>query len=177
MIKHTAVNLHAPMVPEPLTVKGVVGLQIDRRLPSGRSLRLQTHPGGEEIEIRSGRGELEVKIVLTDAGPVVTLGGGQLLVQSPDVSFRCQRFSVDAQSAVSLRTPGCMDLWARELHAETSQDIHMNGAYIRLNCTPNAAVPQLLSVPDAPSAPGRCCGGAYPAEPAGAAQHTTEPPT
>ena len=115
--------------------------QLERRLPSGRSLTLRTDAAGEELEIRSLRGDVELKIVLTESGPVVTLGGGRLLVESTDVVFRCQTFAVQATQQVSLTSQRAVNIQAHELHAKTEEDIHLNGAYIRLNCTPDAPVP------------------------------------
>lgn len=126
---------------------GVVERVFERRLPSGRSLVLRTEATGEEIEIRSGRGEIEVKIVLTDGGPVVTLSSGRLLFDSPDVTFSCQSFAVQAAQEVNLQSQGDMHIKANELRAETAQNMHLNGAYICLNCTPGAAIPQPLAEP------------------------------
>ncbi len=133
--------------------------QLERRLPSGRSLTLRTDAAGEEIEIRSLRGETELKIVLTAAGPVVTLGGGRLCVESADVVFRCQTFAVQAAQEVSLTSQRDVHIKANELHAKTEQDIHLNGACIRLNCTPDAPVPQPFTAAElaATSAPDTSC--------------------
>ena len=127
----------------------VVERQLERQLPSGRSLVLRTDPAGEELEIRSRRGEVEVRIVLTDAGPVVTLRGGRLELDAPAVSVRCETFAVQASSEVSLTSQGAVRIAADELHARTAQDIHLNGAFIRLNCTPDAPAPTPLPAPAA----------------------------
>lgn len=160
MTPRTVASPHAAIPGDDHTGPGAVERQLERRLPSGRSLVLRTEAAGEEIEIRSGRGEVEVKIVLTAEGPVVTLGSGRLVFDSPDVSFRCQSFAVQAAQEVTLNSQGGVSIKANELRAETAQDIHLNGAYIRLNCTPGAAGPQSLSVPqlDAGSeVPPRAC--------------------
>lgn len=127
--------------------QAIVERQIERQLPSGRSLVLRTDPAGEELEIRSRRGEVEVRIVLTDAGPVVTLRGGRLEMESPAVSFRCDSFAVEARSAVNLTSQGEVHIAAQELHARTEKDIHLNGAFIRLNCTPDAPAPLPAATP------------------------------
>lgn len=111
---------------------------LERRLPSGRSLALRTDGGSEELEIRSARGEVEVRIVLTDAGPLVTLRGARLLMDAPEVAVRCRSFDVQASESLRLRSQGETLLEADELRARTEHDIHMNGAHIRLNCTPDS---------------------------------------
>lgn len=161
MTQRTGASPHPAILGDDHAGSGAVDRQLDRRLPSGRSLVLRTEAAGEEIEIRSGRGEVEVKIVLTAEGPVVTLGSGRLLFESLDVSFRCQSFAVHAAQEVTLNSQGDVDIKAHELRAETAQDIHLNGAYIRLNCTPGAAVPQPLAMPqpDSEALPRACAAG------------------
>lgn len=147
---HSMINKyasHALAATQPVdddAAKDAVGHQLERQLPSGRSLVLRIDPEGEEIELRSRHGKLEVRIVLTEAGPVVTLHGGRLEVNSPAVAFRCESFAVQASSQVSLTSQGEVRITADELRARTEQDIHLNGAYIRLNCTSDAPAPTPL---------------------------------
>ncbi len=143
----------SPLVPKDsvgdYAAQAVVERQLERQLPSGRSLVLRTDPAGEELEIRSRRGEVEVRIVLTDAGPVVTLRGGRLEMESPAVTFRCESFDVQASSEVNLTSQGEVRIAADQLRARTQQDIHLNGAYIRLNCTPETPAATALPTAEA----------------------------
>jgi hypothetical protein len=103
---------------------------MERALPSGRKLALRIGSAGEEIEIRSPAGDIEVRIELTDAGPVVSLRGARLELDAADVAIRCHDFDVEASG---------------EIRAQTAGDIHLNGAFIRLNCTPEGeAAAQVL---------------------------------
>lgn len=89
-----------------------------RTLPSGRSVVLRVGDT-EELEIRSPDGEVEVRIVLTDAGPVVRLRAARLEMETTEsVDIRCRDFNVRAD----------------EMRVKTDGDIHMNAAVIRLNC-------------------------------------------
>jgi hypothetical protein len=82
-----------------------------RILPSGRSVVVRLAAGAEELEIRSPRGEVEVRIVLTETGPVVRLSGARLELDAAEtVAVRCRRFEVRAE-----------------------EDICLDGAMIRLN--------------------------------------------
>lgn len=112
---------------------------VDRRLPSGRTVTLQVEGSQEAIEVRSAEGEVDVRIVLTDAGPVVSLRGARLELASPEVSVACKRFEVRADEEIRLASDG-------EVRVQTERDIHLNGAYIRLNCTPDLEVP--VAMPD-----------------------------
>ncbi len=136
-----------PPEPSPALVEGA---SLERRLPSGRSVVMRVEGGGEAVEIRSFKGDVEVRIVLTDAGPVVSLRGARLEVESPEIAFRCRTFDVEASERVSLDSKGRMSLTADEARIATARDIDLNGAFIRLNCSPEVsseeAVAQALAM-------------------------------
>jgi hypothetical protein len=74
-----------------------------RILPSGRSVIVRLADGTEELEIRSPRGDVEVRIVLTEAGPVVRLSGARLELEAAEtVAVRCRRFEVRAEGDICL---------------------------------------------------------------------------
>lgn len=108
---------------------------VERALPSGRSLVLRVGGDGEEIEIRGAGGAVDLRITLTDAGPVVSLRGARVEVDSADVAVRCRTFDVQATGTVRVASEQEVRFEADELRAETKRDIHLNGTFIRLNCT------------------------------------------
>lgn len=129
---------------------------LERRLPSGRSLLLRMGAGEEEIEIRAPGGALECRIAFTSAGPVVSVRGARLEVESPEVAFRCRSFAVEASEQVRLACAQAVQIQADEVYARSERDIHLNGAFIRLNCTePGQEAPVLPAV--APASSGGCC--------------------
>jgi hypothetical protein len=89
----------------------------------------------EELEVRSPRGDVEVRIVLTDDGPVVSLRGGRLEVDTPeDVRLRCRRFEVAATDGLDLRSSTDVQVLAeQELRLKAGQDVRVEGKPIRLN--------------------------------------------
>lgn len=94
-------------------------------MPSGRSVVVRVNGTNEELEIRSAQGEVEVRIVLTEHGPVVTLKGARLEIAGTEtVAVTCQKFEVAADH-VDIRSQG--------LDVRTEGDIRMQGAVIRLN--------------------------------------------
>lgn len=98
-----------------------------RQLPSGRSVVVRVHDSKEELEVRSPGGEVEVRIVLTENGPVVSLRGARLELESAEaVAVKCRTFEVNASEGVNLT--------GHELRVKTDDDIHLNGKIIRLNC-------------------------------------------
>jgi hypothetical protein len=95
----------------------------ERALPSGRLVIVRSGGaagGDDEIEVRSPAGEVEVRIACTAAGPVVTVRGGRLEIES--------------SGALALRAPR-VEVDAGEMRVRTEGDIRMNGAKIHLNCT------------------------------------------
>lgn len=107
----------------------------ERLLPSGRSVVLKVDESGEELLVRSPQGEVEVRIVLTEAGPVVKLKGARLELEAVEaLSVRCAHFEVDASKGAHIRTNGPAQIDAQEMRVRTDSDIHMNGKVIRLNC-------------------------------------------
>lgn len=82
------------------------------RFPSGRSIAVQASPAGEALEIRSPAGEMELRIVFTPEGPVVSL--------------RCARLELVSAGAVALD--------CRRFDLRTTEEIRLNGRNILLNC-------------------------------------------
>jgi hypothetical protein len=98
-----------------------------RQLPSGRSVILRVADGAEEIEVRSAAGDVEVRIVLTDAGPVVRLTGANLELEATDtIRVQCSRFEVATQDGTCLQSDGQIDIHARG-------DVDVQGKLIKLN--------------------------------------------
>jgi hypothetical protein len=111
----------------------------ERALPFGRSLVVRASAqGGEAVEIRDAQGALEVEIALTADGPLVRVRGGRLEATSQDIAFRCRTLDVQATESIRLASDGGLALLADEVRVKTEQDIHLNGAFVRLNCTEDA---------------------------------------
>lgn len=90
----------------------------EQLLPSGRSVVVRLADQGEELLVRSPEGEVEVRILLTEGGPVVRLRAARLELESSErIDVACRQFNVEAE----------------EVRVRTQGDIHMNGATIRLN--------------------------------------------
>lgn len=104
MIPATAAD---PIVVEPAPIPGP-----PPRLPSGRSVVVVVGDGREEVQVRAPEGEVEVRILL----------GGAV----PEVRLRSARLAIEAADSVAIE--------AREFRVRTREDIHLDGAFIRLNC-------------------------------------------
>ena len=104
-------------------------------LPSGRSVVLKVARDGEELEVRSPQGEVEVRITLNAQGAVVSLCGGRLELEAPEtVAINCGRFEVSTTQGMQLHTAGNVHLSGQAMQLRTEGDMHMNGGIIHLNC-------------------------------------------
>jgi hypothetical protein len=116
-------------------MKPAVVTEKHRPLSSGRSLILKEREDHEELEIRSPDGEIEVRVILTDACPIVTVRGARLQIEAPEsMSVRCGRFEVHADEAAAIHSCGSVDVTGEVMRVRTAGDIHMDGDVIRLNC-------------------------------------------
>ena len=111
-------------------------------LSSGRSVVLTTEDDTEAIEVRCPDGQVEVRILLTDEGPVVSLGAARLQLESiQDLSVRCQRLHISAAETAKLESQKGLQIAGEELRVNTTEDIYLNGKFIRLNGPENAKPP------------------------------------
>jgi hypothetical protein len=105
------------------------------RLPSGRSVVVKVAEDCEQLEIRDAAGRVEVWVILTAEGPVVRISGARLELASADtIALQCRRFEVETAESASIKSKGDVQITGRELKVRTSEDIHLNGEFIRLNC-------------------------------------------
>ena len=112
-------------------------------LPSGRAVELAVGPGKEELLVRSPSGEVEVRISFGREGPVVTVRGGRLEIDTPEtIALSCRSLDLRTREALRLRSDGDVAIGAQgDLRVKTQGDVRMNGAFIRLNCEENGANP------------------------------------
>jgi hypothetical protein len=90
---------------------------------------------GEDLQVRSPSGELEVHICLTEDGPVVHLRSARLELDALEaVALNCRRLEVNTEESTRLNTAGELQLTGQEMRVQTTGDIHLNGEVIHLNC-------------------------------------------
>jgi hypothetical protein len=119
-------------------------------LPSGRTVVIHSAGRREEIEIRSATGEMEVRIALTDQGPVLSLRGARLEIDSSDtVAVKCRNFELQTSEGLQLQSGGDVGIRSQgDVHVQSSGDTHLDGELVKLNCKDrtgyhDAAVPTL----------------------------------
>ena len=107
-----------------------------QHLPSGATLTVRADAGGEEIQLRSANGAMELRIRMTDDGPVVSLHGMKLEIEAADsIAVKCREFTVDSQEAVRLNTGGNFEVRsASEIRMRSAAETFLDGDYVMLNC-------------------------------------------
>lgn len=111
---------------------------VTRELPSGRRIVLDVEEDEERIYLYSPDGEIEVRIALDENGPVVHLRGARLELEAVEkLAIHCKELAIQADERAELRSGGSIQFHGDEIRLLTSRDIHLNGAFVRLNCPPN----------------------------------------
>jgi hypothetical protein len=84
-------------------------------LSEGRTLRVSKEGSDELVEIRSSSGMVEVRIKLTEAGPVLAMEAVKLHLKATEsVEVETKTFHVTAEEKVTIETKGELDLTSDE---------------------------------------------------------------
>jgi hypothetical protein len=104
-------------------------------LPSGRKLRLITDNGHEELILEAPNGELELRILLTEDGPILKLSAARLELEATDsISMKCKTFDLLASESASLTSEGALSINSNdELTVNSDDDVRVTGKIIHLN--------------------------------------------
>lgn len=102
----------------------------DRReiyLREGRTLSVESAGADELVEIRSSSGQIELRIKLTEEGPVLQVESARLqLKASESVSIESKRVEIKATETLELASDN-------EIKVEGEGEVRVNGKMIYLN--------------------------------------------
>jgi hypothetical protein len=112
--------------------------QVDERtvyLEHGRSLAVTSSGLSQLIEIRAASGQVELRIRMTEDGPVLQLDGVKLEVRAEDtIELSCREFKVDAAESVEIASQGGLRVGSKEeMTIESEADVRVRGEKIWLN--------------------------------------------
>jgi hypothetical protein len=112
-------------------------------LPSGRTVVVRADERGEAIEVRSAAGEMELRIALTEQGPVLTLRGARLEIDAADtVAVNCRHFAVRTTDGVVLDAAGGIAMNSgAETRLRSAGDTYIDGRLVNLNCLDRTGYP------------------------------------
>jgi phage gp45-like len=102
----------------------------DRReiyLREGRTLSVERAGGDELVEIRSSSGQVEVRIRLTEEGPVLQMESARLQLKASEaVEIESKRVEIRATELVKLESEN-------EIKVDAEGEVRVNGKMIYLN--------------------------------------------
>lgn len=109
----------------------------EQAIELARERRLELTRAGDDqtLEIRAPGGEVELRITLTEAGPVLQLDAVKLAISARDsVEVDCGRFEVRARESVVLESEGDTELTTEgETRVSSTANVVIKGEYIYLN--------------------------------------------
>jgi hypothetical protein len=99
----------------------------DVYLSEGRTLSVSNKAGEDLVEIRSSSGMVEVRIRLTEQGPVLQMESARLqLKASESVDIETKQLNVKTEESITMLTKG-------EIKVEAEGEIDIDGEKIWLN--------------------------------------------
>lgn len=104
-------------------------------LDQGRTLQLAREGNQQLVEIRAASGQLEVRIKLTDEGPVLQMEAVKVAVTTEEAfEIKCKTFSVEASQDTIIQTGGELKMKAEgEISLDSPEDVRLRGKIIWLN--------------------------------------------
>jgi hypothetical protein len=104
-------------------------------LRDGRKLVLSEQGGEQLVEIRNESGMLEVRIKLTDEGPVLQMESARLSLKATEsLALESPRVEIKGTEHVSVTSGGKLEVKSEEdANIESKGEIRINGKMIWLN--------------------------------------------
>ncbi len=105
------------------------------QLDSGRQVQAHSNENGELIEITEENGDIILKILMTESGPVISLTGTHLKLQATEsIALQAKKISIEATEKTSLKSNGTMEIEASaDIDIKSENDIRAKGKMIFLN--------------------------------------------
>jgi len=123
-------NLHGMSAKSEEELEQVTEEASDRReiyLREGRTLTIEASGEGELVEIRSSSGQLELRIKLTEEGPVLQIESARLQLKAAEaVEIESKRVEIRASETVHVASDN-------EVKVEAEGEVRVNGKMIFLN--------------------------------------------
>lgn len=104
-------------------------------LREGRTLKVSAHGGEDLIEIRAASGQLELRILLTEQGPVLQMEAVRLKLKASEaVEVEAKQIAMKAQESLALASEGEVTVTSTgETRVEAEGDVRVIGKTINLN--------------------------------------------
>ena len=104
-------------------------------LRNGRSLSVGEEGNEEVIQIAASSGTVELRVRLTEEGPVLQFEGARLELKATEsVDIKCKTFKVEAEQSVEIASQGGLSITSEaELSLKSVDDVRVVGKIIYLN--------------------------------------------
>ncbi len=103
-------------------------------LGRGRTLRTSSQGIDDVVEIRAASGQLELRVLLTEAGPVLQAEGMRVQMKAEQVEVDCKTFEVRATEGMKLATEGELDIHSdKDARVTSTGEVFVKGKMIWLN--------------------------------------------
>ena len=104
-------------------------------LREGRTLTVSSTGRDELVEIRAASGQIELRIILTEQGPVLQMEAVRLKLKATEsVEVEAKQFSVKTQESLAQASDGELTISsAGETKVEAEGDVRVVGKIIHLN--------------------------------------------
>lgn len=104
-------------------------------LRDGRTLTVSGAGTEELVEIRASSGMLELRIKMTEQGPVLQMESVRLQLKATEaIDVEAKQFNVQAEESVSVRSKGEIKLAGEaDVRVDSNGEVHVNGKMIYLN--------------------------------------------
>lgn len=107
----------------------------DLELKHGRKLRITHEAGGDLVEIRGSSGALEIRIEVTENGPVLRMESFRISLKAAEsVDVECKEFRVNAEKGVAMKSQGSIKVTGEAgVEVTANGEVHVKGTKIYLN--------------------------------------------
>lgn len=104
-------------------------------LDDGRQVAIVRDGARQALELRAPSGQLELRIRLTEDGPVLSVDAARLEVRATEaVDIQCKDFQVTASESATITSGGAATVKAHgEIEIESEADVFVRGVRILLN--------------------------------------------
>ena len=114
---------------QPTPTTDVVGLA------HGRRLTVDSTSGEQVVEIRGASGGIELRVKITEEGPVLLVEGVKIALKAAEaVEVDCTRFRVTASQSIDLASQGPVQVTGgADVGVNATGEVHVKGEMIHLN--------------------------------------------
>jgi hypothetical protein len=104
-------------------------------LDQGRSVAVNRDGAHQVVEFRDASGTLELRVKLTEEGPVLVMEGMKVQVNAAEsFTVKCKDFNVEAEGETLIASKGEMRITSEgEMNIASPEDIRVKGKIIWLN--------------------------------------------